>query len=90
VKVLFAPKAWDEYQWWQLNDRKVLKRINLLIRDIMRDDSENGVGKPERLREDLSGFSSRRITDEHRLVYRVDVEADVLEIVQCRYHYSDR
>lgn len=90
MKVLFAPRAWDEYQWWQMNDRKVLKRINLLVRDIMRDDSADGIGKPERLREDLSGFSSRRITDEHRLVYRVDVEADVLEIVQCRYHYGDR
>jgi len=90
VKVTFTPQAWDEYQWWQLNDRKILKRINLLIRDIMRDDSEHGLGKPERLREDLSGFSARRITDEHRLVYRIEHEADVLEIVQCRYHYGDR
>jgi toxin YoeB len=90
VRVTFTPRAWDQYVWWQTNDRKILKRINLLIRDIMRDDSENGIGKPERLREDLSGFSARRITDEHRLVYRVDAEADALGIVQCRYHYSDR
>ncbi len=87
MKVVFTSQAWDEYLWWQLNDRKILKRINLLVRDIMRDDDESGIGKPERLREDFSGFSARRITDEHRLVYRVDVEADILEIAQCRYHY---
>jgi toxin YoeB len=89
VKVVFTPRSWEQYVWWQTNDRKVLKRINLLIRDIMRDDAANGIGKPERLREDLSGFSSRRITDEHRLVYQVDIEADNLLIVQCRYHYHD-
>jgi toxin YoeB len=86
-KIVFTPQAWDEYLWWQLNDRKILKRINLLIRDILRDDSEHGIGKPERLREDLSGFSARRITDEHRLVYRADTETESLLIVQCRYHY---
>jgi toxin YoeB len=86
VKVVFTPRAWDQYIWWQTNDRRVTKRINLLIRDIMRDDAEGGIGKPERLREDLSGFSARRITDEHRLVYRIN--GDDLLIVQCRYHYS--
>lgn len=90
MKVTFATEAWEQYLYWQSADRKILKRINVLIRDIMRDDSSGGIGKPERLRGDLSGFSSRRIDDEHRLVYRVDTEAGSLLIAQCRYHYSDR
>jgi len=90
VRVTFATDAWEEYLYWQTADRKILKRINLLIRDIMRDDSDGGIGKPERLRGDLSGFTSRRIDDEHRLVYRVDNDAGSLLIAQCRYHYSDR
>lgn len=90
MKITFATDAWEQYLHWQTTDRKILERINLLIRDIMRDDSDGGIGKPERLRGDLSGFSSRRIDDEHRLVYRVDTESDSLLIAQCRYHYSDR
>jgi toxin YoeB len=90
VRVTFATDAWEQYLYWQTADRKILKRVNLLIRDIIRDDSDGGIGKPERLRGDLSGFSSRRIDDEHRLVYRVDTGADSLLIAQCRYHYSDR
>jgi len=90
VRVTFATDAWEEYLYWQTADRKILKRINLLIRDIMRDDSDGGIGKPERLRGDLSGFTSRRIDDEHRLVYRVDNDAGSLLIAQCRHHYSDR
>jgi toxin YoeB len=90
VKITFAPDAWEQYLYWQTADRKILRRINLLVRDIIRDDSDGGIGKPERLRGDLSGFSSRRIDDEHRLVYRIDVESDSLLIAQCRYHYSDR
>ena len=88
MKVVFATDAWEQYLYWQATDRRILKRINLLIRDIMRDDSDGGIGKPERLRGDLSGFSSRRIDDEHRLVYRI--ETDSLLIAQCRYHYSER
>lgn len=85
MNIVFSATAWEQYLWWQTTDRKMLKRINLLIRDIMRDDSDGGIGKPERLRGDLSGYSSRRIDDEHRLVYRVDTNN--LLIVQCRYHY---
>lgn len=85
MNIVFSATAWEQYLWWQTTDRKMLKRINLLIRDIMRDDSDGGIGKPERLRGDLSGYSSRRIDDEHRLVYRT--EASNLLIVQCRYHY---
>lgn len=88
MKVAFDRDAWDDYLWWQLHDRKILKRINLLIRDIMRDDSDDGIGKPELLRENYAGFSSRRINDEHRLVYQVDTASDSLFIVQCRYHYG--
>lgn len=88
MRISFDPEAWDDYLHWQANDRKILKRINLLIRDITRDDVDGGIGKPERLSEDLSGYSSRRITEEHRLVYRVDAEHDALLVVQCRYHYD--
>jgi toxin YoeB len=90
VRIIFSTEAWEQYLYWQTADRKILKRINLLIRDIMRGDSDGGIGKPERLRGDLAGFSSRRIDDVHRLVYRVDFETDSLLIAQCRYHYSDR
>lgn len=90
MKVTFAPIAWEQYLWWQTNDRRTLKRINALIRDITRDDTDGGVGKPERLRNELAGYSSRRINDEHRLVYQVDTEADSLLIARCRHHYGDR
>ena len=89
MKIVWSEDAWDQYEYWQTVDRKILKRINLLIRDIMRGD-EGGIGKPERLRGDLSGFSSRRINDEHRLVYMVDAEAESVLIAACRFHYSER
>lgn len=88
MKVLFDAIAWEQYVEWQTRDRRILKRINLLIRDIVRDDSDDGIGKPELLRGDLSGWSSRRINDEHRLVYRINVETDCVLIAQCRYHYG--
>ena len=84
MKILFADKAWDDYLHWQANDRQVLKRINELIRDIQRS-PHHGIGKPEPLRHALSGYWSRRITDEHRLVYRV--ENRTLLIAQARFHY---
>lgn len=77
--------AWDDYLWWQTQDRQTLKRINRLIQDIVRNGNE-GIGKPEALWHDLSGYWSRRMTDEHRLVYRVS-ETQVL-IASCRYHYG--
>jgi len=86
VKVTFWAEAWDQYAWWQQNDRKMVKRINALVEDIMRNGHE-GIGKPEPLRGDLSGFWSRRIDHEHRLVYRlVD---DSVQVLACRYHYGN-
>ena len=76
--------AWEDYLYWQQTDKSILKKINGLIKEINRSPFQ-GTGKPEVLRENLSGFWSRRITLEHRLVYKVEKEAIV--ILQCRYHY---
>ncbi|MCD9469531.1 Txe/YoeB family addiction module toxin [Photobacterium phosphoreum] len=76
--------AWDDYQYWQTQDKKTLKRINKLINDVKRSPFE-GIGKPEPLKENLSGFWSRRIDDTNRLVYVVDDQA--ITIISCRYHY---
>jgi len=84
MKLLFADKAWDDYLHWQANDRQIVKRINELIKDIQRSPYQ-GIGKPEPLRHALSGYWSRRITDEHRLVYRV--ENQTILIAQARFHY---
>lgn len=84
MNVVFSPQAWEDYQHWQSADRAVLKRINRLINEIRRDPYQ-GIGKPEPLKYGLVGAWSRRITDEHRLVYRTT--ADALEILQVRYHY---
>ncbi|GIH98206.1 Txe/YoeB family addiction module toxin [Planobispora takensis] len=85
MKILFTPEAWDDYLWWQQNDRVTLKRLNRLIEDICRNGYE-GIGKPEPLRQNLSGFWSRRITTEHRIVYAI--EADTVQIIACRTHYE--
>lgn len=77
--------AWDDYLWWQTEDRRMLKRINQLIKDIARNGNE-GIGKPEALKHGLSGYWSRRISDEHRLVYKVVDEE--IRIASCRYHYG--
>ncbi len=82
--ISFEDAGWEDYQFWQKEDRMILKKINHLIRDIQRDPFD-GIGKPEALKNDLSGFWSRRITDEHRIVYRI--EDDELIIAQCRGHY---
>ncbi|PLL11116.1 Txe/YoeB family addiction module toxin [Tabrizicola sp. TH137] len=84
MKVLFLPDAFEQYVHWQDRDRAMLGKLNRLIRQCQRHPFE-GTGKPEPLRGDYSGFWSRRIDREHRLVYRV--EGDALIIVQCRYHY---
>jgi len=86
VIVQFSDSGWDDYLYWQHADRKLLKRINTLIQDIRRDPFE-GVGKPEPLRHALAGYWSRRINDEHRLVYQVS--GDAMMIVAARYHYTD-
>ena len=85
MKLVWDENAWEDYLWWQVQDRKVLKRINVLIQDVARNGNE-GIGKPEALRHAFQGYWSRRITDEHRLVYRV-VGAEI-RIASCRYHHS--
>jgi toxin YoeB len=86
MRLLWSDEAWEDYVYWQQNDPKVLQSINDLIRDI-RGDPFRGLGKPEPLKHSLAGWWSRRITREHRLVYRVSGRnAELLEIVQCRYH----
>ena len=84
MNITFHPQAWDDYQHWQSTDKAMLRKLNLLIRDIQRD-LFDGLGKPEALKNELSGFWSRRISSEHRLVYRV--EDGELVIAQCRGHY---
>jgi toxin YoeB len=84
VNLVFAPQAWDDYLYWQRNDPDTLSRINLLIKDVMRDPYA-GIGKPEPLKHALQGFWSRRITSEHRIVYK-KVGHQIL-IAQLRYHY---
>ena len=82
----FADRGWEDYQHWIANDKKTLKRINLLLNDIKRNpDDSNGLGKPERLKENFQGYISRRITSEHRLVYKII--DDLIVVAQCRYHY---
>jgi len=83
-KLTWTLAAWEDYTHWQGQDKKTLKRINLLLRDALRQPFD-GMGKPEPLRENLSGFWSRRIDDTHRLVYCVDGES--LVVIACRYHY---
>ncbi len=84
MELVWLPTGWEDYLYWQGADRKTLKRINLLIRDTLRSPFE-GIGKPEPLKANLSGWWSRRITGEHRLVYRIHEER--LVIMGCRYHY---
>lgn len=88
--LIWDENAWADYLWWQGQDRRVLRRINSLIADIVRGDNQGngneGIGKPEALKHDFAGYWSRRITDEHRLVHKIaDGE---LRIAACRYHYG--
>ena len=83
--ISFRERAWQDYLYWQETDKQILKRINALIKDIQRNPFE-GIGKPEPLKHQFAGFWSRRINDEHRLVYTF-VESDLI-IIQCRYHYD--
>jgi toxin YoeB len=84
MKLTFSEQAWEEYLYWQKTDKKVLRRINQLIKEIQRTPFE-GIGKPEPLKHGLAGYWSRRINDEHRIVYKVTENA--LLIAQLRYHY---
>lgn len=84
MNLIFSDNAWEDYQYWQATDKKMINRINSLIKDIQRSPFE-GIGKPEPLKHALSGYWSRRINDEHRIVYKVDSSS--IYIAQLRYHY---
>lgn len=85
MKITFTEASWSDYIWLQENDKKLLKRVNLLIRDIIRNPFD-GMGKPEPLKANLSGYWSRRINSEHRLVYEISEKE--LTIISCRFHYQ--
>ena len=85
-RILFTEHAWEEYIYWQTQDKRTLRRINQLLRDIQRDPFD-GIGKPEPLRGELSGFWSRRIDECNRIVYRV--KDDIVGLLQCKGHYDD-
>ena len=85
MMIAFHPQAWDDYLYWQQTDKAMLRRINALIRDIQRDPF-SGIGKPEPLKFNFSGYWSRRIDDEHRVVYKVD--DDEIILAQLRAHYD--
>jgi toxin YoeB len=85
MKKVFADQAWEDYLYWQTQDRNIIKRINALVKDTERSPYE-GIGKPEPLKHSLAGYWSRRINDEHRMVYKV--ENDSLLLAQLRYHYE--
>ncbi|ELS34474.1 MULTISPECIES: Txe/YoeB family addiction module toxin [Pseudanabaena] len=84
MTITFSDDAWEDYLYWQRTDPKILKRINTLIKEIQRTPYE-GIGKPEALKHSFAGYWSRRITDEHRIIYKV--ETDSLLVAQLRYHY---
>ena len=85
MKIVFHESGWEDYLYWQVQDRKIVKRINLLITDIARN-HHDGIGKPEPLRHQFTGYWSRRITSEHRLVYKIT--EDEIRIAACRHHYT--
>lgn len=86
MRKVWFEEAWADYLYWQIQDKKTLRRINTLVKDIERNNFD-GIGKPEALKGELSGFWSRRIDDSNRLVYRV--VSETLEIISCRGHYDD-
>ena len=85
MNLMFTPQAWEDYQFWQKTEKKRLKRIHLLIQDILRSPQE-GIGKPKSLKHNLSGYWSRRIMEEHRIVYKQFEHG--ITFVQIRYHYK--
>lgn len=85
LRLAWAPEGWEDYLYWQAQDRKTLRRVNLLIADVLRGDPFEGIGKPEPLKESLAGFWSRRIDDTNRLVYTV-ADSEVI-IIMARDHY---
>ncbi len=85
MKFVFVQEAWEDYLYWQKTDKKNLKRINTILKDISRS-PYSGIGKPEALKYKYKGFWSRRIDAEHRIIYRV--EGEEIQIVKCRFHYD--
>mgnify|MGYP002714096532 FL=1 len=85
LNITFSPQAFEDYKYFQKNDRKLLKRINDLLKSISRDGALKGIGKPEKLKSNITGYYSRRINHEHRLVYTVDEHH--IKIASCKYHY---
>jgi toxin YoeB len=88
LRIVFTPNAWQDYDGWLRRDMKIARRISKLIIDVQRDPQGTGIGKPEMLKGPLSGWSSRRVNDEHRLIYRV--RGNDLEIAACYGHYTDK
>ena len=86
MKKIWFDEAWEDYLWWQSQDKKILKKINLLLKDIERGGND-GLGKPEPLKGEFEGFWSRRIDSEHRLIYRLVDE--IVEILSCKGHHND-
>jgi len=84
MRLVFTTRSWDDYLYWQKNDKRMVRRVNDLIKDIQREPFQ-GIGKPEPLKHQLQGLWSRRIDEEHRLVY--EIAQDELRIIACRYHY---
>ena len=92
MKLSFHSQGWEDYQFWQQNDKFILRKLNQLIKDIQRNPFD-GIGKPEALSQNLSGYWSRRITQEHRLIYKIidpekNGEESEITIAQCRGHYE--
>jgi len=85
MKYVFVEESWEDYLYWQQNDKKILARINNLLKDISRN-PYSGLGKPEPLKHKYLGFWSRRITEEHRLIYRIT--DDEIQVAKCRFHYD--
>lgn len=88
MNIIFSEKSFFEYTEWQAKDKKIVKQINLLIKDIIRNGMLKGTGQPESLKHGLTGYYSRRITKEHRLVYAVDINNNLI-IVKCKGHYEN-
>ena len=87
MEITFSLQAWEEYASWQGQDKRTIKRINELLKDIVRGNPFEGTGKPEPLKGNLSGFWSRRIDEQHRLVYRI--QGETCQIAQCKGHYDE-
>ena len=85
----FSEDAWDEFVYWHSQDKKTVDKINKLIADIMRNGATKGIGSPEPLKGNMSGYYSRRINEKDRLVYRI-INGDVIEIISCKGHYDDK